>query len=450
MKKFFICFIAVVFLSAGLFAATVKPAETRPASKLDVVTVTKELSNSEYPSELEMGSISGTSIFVTDFASMPNMALFEYESPGVLGATERMSLMFIMSTDMGKLGVSVNKLPIAVVPGVPISDPNTTDALRDIFLMPPSNVLGLHYAGKQFGTQIGASLYYGTDKTSISQVNVAADNPDYINSDVQYLGAKVGAVISGLDLSLGLALADNITSIEDFYDATDWDYKIVFDSSIFVADLNARAKLFEEITAFASLYWANGSSKVIDTYNSFPSGDNVDETYNSTLYLRAGAGRDFRLADTLKMKVSLGLLAGGMKDAKEKSYEFAYPDDIEYGTYPQNSDSVLDFPLNIAIEGKINDTWAFNGGIKVMILSLLGTKNAANTAENHELIREFGGTDEFMIQPAVEGAVGLSGTIGDFKLDLYLNPSIFMDGLFIFNNASTATLNSGVAAYYTW
>ncbi len=427
MKKFIAFLVIACLFSGALLAAPAKAPATKPATKFAITTMTKEFSTAMYPGVLVPGSLSGTSVFVADYAYMPNAALFEYLYGATIG-------FLSMSSDFGKIGLSLS----------PVIQPD----LRDIDVSLPDDCIGLYWAGKTGDMPLGVSLQYGVENGSFSTDQFGTYNPDFENWTEQFVALRLGSVLGGVDLGLGVSLGTGYYEYEDWSSATSYNYKEIYDDSKLVVDLAARTKVPGGITAYAMLSWINGIERYTYLYDS--SSDYVEEEYNTKLSFKAGAGKDIHIGDSLKISVALGVEADGDADAKTKEWYVYYPQDIEYDYYDYDNESVFSIPLNVKVEGKINDNWSFSTGVRAVILEIEGEKEDVNTASQYEKIQRLRQWEYARVNPTLDYAFGLTGVIGDLKLDMFINPAIFITAPYFIGGSGAGALNTGVALSYIW
>lgn len=196
MKKFVIIAAVFCLLTGGVLAAPAAKKAEKP-SKLEITTITKEKSTADYPGVLVPGSLSGTSVFVSDYANFPNTALLEYINGSVWGIATT-------GTDFGQIGISLSPAPFSPLWGVAAAT--------------PVNVFGIQYGNKISGMALGASLLYGTNRNGSNLIDVSANGVfEYDTEDnaSQYIGGRIGANVAGIDLSAGLSF--NTLAFKNYY-----------------------------------------------------------------------------------------------------------------------------------------------------------------------------------------------------------------------------------------
>jgi len=433
MKKFVIIAAVFCLLMGNVMAAPAAKKIEKP-SKLEITTVTKEKSTADYPGVLVPGSLSGTSVFISDYANFPNAALLEYINGYVWGiATTR--------TDFGQIGISLNPVPYSPLWGVAAAT--------------PVNVFGIQYGNKINDMSVGGSLLYGTNRSEFSIVDTSLNDPyddyDMENTASQYIGGRIGANIAGIDLSAGLSLSNNIISGEAYVDGYTWNYWEQYDDSKVLLDLAARINLGNGFTTVATLAWLNGSDKYSwKSGDYYGQDDYTEETYNSKLTFQALIGKDIKAGETVTVRLATGFTADGDADAKYKYTDNLYPDNSYVDYFPYWNESSFEIPVFMAVEGKLNNSWSFSTGAKAVILSIIGEKDAENTDYYLEKIRLHRQNDYLNVAPAVEYSIGLSGVIGNLKMDMFVEPSILFDGPNFLSGLNSGNLNTGIAVSYNW
>lgn len=426
MKKFSVFLIVACLFSGALLAATAKVTANKPA-KFNITTMTNEYSAALYPGVLVPGSLSGTLLFMGDYAKMPNVALFEYVYGTEFGLVS-------LSTDLGQIGFSIIPIIEAEIWGIDVQTPD--------------NAIGIQWAGKLADLNVGLSLQYGSEADSYTRLELDAGSPDIDNEFSRYIGLRAGTSIGGIDLGLGLALAAYNNVVEDWNNAYSYGYKEIYDDSTLVVDLAARTKVMGDITAYAMLSWINGVEKYTELEDS--SDDWTEEYYNTKLGLKIGAGKDIRINESLKLSIALGAEADGDAVSRYKWWELYYPQAIYYAYSDAYNQSRLEIPLNVKVEGKINDNWNFTSGVRAVLLGIYGEKEDVNTAYYYEKIQRIQQWDYTEINPQLEYAFGLTGKIGDLKLDMFINPAIFITAPYFTGGAGAGSLNIGLAFSYNW
>lgn len=457
MKKFLICLLVLSLFSGMAFAATAVKASApaiKAETKLDITTVTKERSTADYPGVLVPGSLIGTSVFVSDYANFPNVALFEYVNSKRFGLVS-------LSTEYGQIGLSISPAPYSSLWAVnPIIgyDPITHDPITlDPIMLDPimlDNVVGIQYGNKISGMPVGVSLLYGNNRSDDQIVSVGNNNWwewDVTSSFVQYLSLRGGINISSMDLSLGAAFVNSSSEYDSWDDSDTWARWEQYDDSKLKADAALRMDLGDNFTGYAALAWTTGTENYRYKSGDFLGvEDYLDEIYNSKLSFEALVGKDIKAGESLIIRIATGVTADGDTSAKERHTDYRDPTENDVGYFSQYNESVFEIPLNVAVEGKLNDTWSFNTGVHAVLLSLRGKKDATNTDQYLEKIRESEKWNYAEVQPSLDYEIGLTGVIGDLKLDMFLNPGIFITGPYFLGGTGAGTLNAGIAFSYLW
>jgi hypothetical protein len=458
MKKIFLILCVIALFSASLFAATAaKPAaktETQPQAETGgITTVVEEFSQAQYPGVLSPGSLTGMQVFVQEISMLDNVAMYEYlgNSWGILG----------FKTDLGVVGLSASPAPMAAL------------NLTEISVTTPSNVLGLLYANKLGSIPVGATILYGTNRTNNKFVDVSSNTGDPDNTDTasQYLGVKAGAGLdigAGLDVSAGLTLVNNISNAEDYAPgSTIWLYDETRDDSKFLIDVAGRLSLGKGLSAVLQVALLNGSEVLKFKNNGMGPGSDFKLTYsNSKLGLSLMLGQTIQAGNTLVIKIASGCSLAGNASAK-MLYEDNFITGMKFvrsgATF---SDTTFTIPLNVAVEGKLNETWSINAGAGTVIFRTYGNTDTINGAppQGVPIPPPYGpltgaATEKWItvqsdstldVGSAISYGLGVTGRIGDLKLDLYLNPIILLTGPNFISGASSGNLANGVALTFDW
>jgi len=421
MKKFLVVLAVFALLASSAFSAT---------------TVTKEYSQSNYPGVLTLGSVSGTSTFVSDLGLLSNSAMLESIMGGVYA-------LVALNTDIGTIAVSAS--------------PDPSISLSGIGVTTPSNVLGLSWATKG-DMKIGASLLYGLNSQGWENKEPVtnAQNPDKTSSYNQYIGLKGGiGMKNGLDLALGLALANNGSFSKDLDNVTKANEGETEVSNMkFGVDASGRLDLGNGLRTVASAEFVMGS-EVTKSWTD-PGNDGTKDTNsvvtetNSRYGVSALIGKDIKANESLTVKIASGVSFDGTIDSVTLT-ENKVANTKAYTPNVINSDVDVSIPFNVAIEGKLNETWGINFGTSMTILStnMGAEKSKTDVTSNSYKDRETDGS--LSIDPGINFAIGTTGKIGDLTLDLYLNSDILANGPYFISGLTTGpVINYGVAICYNW
>ncbi|MCE5300578.1 MAG: hypothetical protein LLG37_06875 [Spirochaetia bacterium] len=443
MKKILAFAVSCMFFAGSAFAATAdKAPDKSTADTVELTTLTKSLSEADYPVVLDRGNIQGTGVFVGDYALMPNFILIERLS--FLDSTYAMGSVM---TDYGRFGLAMKPAPFDELMDIDV------DITHDFY------IYSGHYAGKIFGMGMGIQLDYGTYRKNYEckdPANFYASSASPVKSDesLQYMGVKLGTTIDvglPLDIAFGAALANEIDDEVYYYVYSSyWDYDYRMDNNKYIYNLDARADFGGGLSATAGLKWIKGGEK---EYYAYQWSEEYYNYENGRLAFDAYVGKAGKATEWLNVKTSLGLNIAG--DASAKHTYWYHDDEDEYIVYDSGSfyeDSVFSMPLNVAVEAKINENWKVNAGIKLTALLARNEKTIFNRDTSGWTWRpaDEDATSYLEINPGVEYTLGISGRIGPVILDLFVNPDILTDGPYMLTGNSIGDLNSGVAIHYEW
>jgi len=117
---------------------------------------------------------------------------------------------------------------------------------------------------------------------------------------------------------------------------------------------------------------------------------------------------------------------------------------VEYGYGIWDSDAdrstygYFSIPLNVAMQVKLNETWALNAGASADIVAFNNYAEKYNMAETGpEKIVDIYESSEFYLEPGMEYSLGFTGKIGDLTLDTYLNTDILTDGPYFISGSDS-------------
>ncbi|HDQ26340.1 MAG TPA: hypothetical protein ENN43_06320 [bacterium] len=399
-----------------------------------VDTVTKENAQAGYPAALKELSISTVDYFPALITKLGNVVAIEYVGT-YLG-------YIVLNTDIGTIGISSAPAQGVYVPGV---SPSLANGL-----------LGLSYGTELEGMAIGATLRYGAYSEGEKTKSPA---PDYDkvsyeeDSGYNTLGLNLGVSLAGdmpIDLGLGVSM------LNEYYNETDYDntsgdknYDYNEAANILGLALNARVGLDSWIIG-AMVNFATGDDKW--TYKeeaSYGTDDMIATTSNTSLMLGLGASYKIEATDSLTVLLGTGLAAMMNQEASYLFEDKTANTKIVGATKDSWTDIVV--PFNVAVEGKINETWSVNTGAGISVLALSSRSNKTNVDALFEK-EDFKETDtesSFTRDSGLSYAIGLRGKFGDVTFDWNINPNILISGPNFISGINTG-FSSNVAAQYAW
>jgi hypothetical protein len=424
MKKILAVLVVAVLFAGSAFAG--------------VTTVTKENSQAGYPGVLVPGSMTGTDTFVADLPLLSNIALFEY-----VGDAYGMTAI---KTDMGVFGLSLS--------------PNNSIYVNNIDVYNPGNNLGLLYSTDIEGMTIGAAILYGMNSGSYENKDVenVSKNPDKLTNFDQNLDLKAGVALKG-DLALDLAIGINLknASMEEINKYNDADKRKADEdkgeASKMAIDLAGRLNLGDGLSTVLGITLNSGSYKATEVSyaNDVDNTKTSDWAYTgsgSNLAVNALVGKDIKASSSLTIKMASGVNVRTDVRTKEVS-EDKIADEKYYTTWTW-SELYVDVPVNVAVEGKLNDTWTINSGVSSTILSTenrLSKWTDDNTEESYADRNLSGSMD---LDPNVSYAIGVTGVIGDLQLDLNIEPMMLLAGPNFLSGSNNWVTTGEIALLYKW
>jgi hypothetical protein len=436
MKKLVAMLLIAVLLAGSVFAAKAKEAPKTTTESIEITTITKELSEANYPGVLTTGSITGTDIFISDLSLFSNSALIENIGGIVYVASA-------LKTDLGEFALFTMPAIEPSLIGInlyPIND------LNDIF--------GLAYSTNIGDMPVGAMVQYGTERSNYESLELTGTPPQIESHAIQYLSARIGTSIKSgmpLDLSLGALFFNNIDTYE-YYTTTSpntWSETRIYDQSKLAIDLAARLGLGNGFTTFAQLSWLTGRN---DYHDSVPGNDTDSILDNSKLSLQALIGKDVKLGETLLLKAATGFNVTGDNNPVHYVTHNLLSGKAMYTAFTYDQSSSFTIPINVALEGKLNDTWSFNTGWNYTLLTLSGSSNGANIANNslNLKLRQYDATSSQFVDPSITWGIGTTAKIGDLRLDTYVKPDILTSGPYFLSRVTIASLTGGFSLLYNW
>jgi hypothetical protein len=436
MKKFLIMLSVIALIASSGFAS--------------VTTNTKELSEGSYPGELTKGSLSGTKFFIGDLSTLANTATLEYSYNSLTNSSAYFSPMgtVVLKTDLGILGI---------------------DAGPNVFFH--KDTIGLMYGTSLDSVNAGAKIDIGTNGYSYENKNLSSNDGyhtstfsgtgnyfDKENDSSSIFDLQLGAAMkNGFDLCLGIATNSSNNNLQELSNAAGVKTEDINNvGSSYLFNLSGRTVIGDGFTTVLTGYllksadenkhltFSNTGAKLTDT---------TEKNTNSYFGALILIGKDINPTDSLKIKLASGAI-------------FSYfPEDnhiridnmsgvTTYDTGSKSSNVGFSVPLNLAVEAKLNETWAINAGASVTFLStqnIISRNNALAAAENW---LDYSTNGTFDVASTMNYSLGVTGKMGDITLDAYLNPEILLFGP-NFISGSDLYKNSDVMAYsialgYSW
>jgi hypothetical protein len=427
MKKFLIVLAAVALFAVSSFAS--------------VISVTKEMSEANYPGVLAPGSLTGTNVFISDLTLLPNTVILELLPGGIYTAGA------FLKTDMGTMGLMVNPVP-SLLP-----------ALKGITVGLPTNVVDLSFAnGTDFGT-LGLGLMYGVDSTGYTKKNLqyATTTDDSNTSSIdQYIGLRLGLGNKGMDLGLGLTLRNEGDYTKMNYQNTNarLESERNVANAIFGIDLDGRMSLGNEYLFEGKLAYVTGSDYTTYKHTPDTAGAAVDVNTATTISngdfnFEARLGKDIKATKSLTIKMAAGL-TGNFSGLQTTLTEDKIAGTKTYNT-TSNAFYDINIPFNLAIEAKLNDTWSVNAGSSIPFVVMHNNTDKTSDDNTKNSFKDATTDGYFNLDPVATFAFGVTGVIGDLTMDLYMNPELLTTGPnFISGGTLSGGLNYGVALSYNW
>jgi hypothetical protein len=315
-----------------------------------------------------------------------------------------------------------------------------------------NDIFGLAYSTNIGDMPVGAMVKYGTERSNYESLELTGASPQIESHVNQYLSARIGTSIKSempLDLSLGVLFCNNIDTYDYYANPNTWSETQTYDQSKLGIDLAARLGLGNGFTTFAQLSWLTGK---VDFHDSLPGADTDTISENSNLSLQALIGKDVKLGETLLFKAATGFNVTGDNDPVNYVTHNLMSGKTMYVAFPYNQSSIFTIPINVALEGKLNDTWSFNTGWNYTLLTLSGSSHGANIANNslNLKLRQYDATSSQFVDPTINWGIGTTAKIGDLRLDTYINPDILTDGPYFLSHVTIVLLTGGFSLLYNW
>ena len=447
MKKFLIVLSVLGFFAISAFAS--------------ITSIAKEASEAGYPGLLTPGSVLGTDTFIGDISLLANSAEIDYingfaidDLDGNLpysNSFDGPSGIIVLKTNLGILGVSVKSAFDPYLNGVWGNNRNT---------------VGLMYGTASDSMNLGAKLTLGIQNggyTNKDLVNNAGYNYngngiyyDTIATSNSMIGIKLGAALKGgLDVSLGALMNNEFSNLKQNNhvangvvtdDETANQGKLSF-------DLTGRMPIGNGFTAVLGAILNTGTDiNAVKTYDN--AGILLTDSTNtgSNIYVQVNAllGKDIKASDSLTVKLATG--ATFYSDSRPKNvYKDNMPGGLTtYDTGTKWSELSVWIPLNVAVEGKLNDTWSINAGVSATLLGLKGTTYKSNASAASENWKDYETYGNLNVNPGLNYALGVTGKIGDITLDCWIDPVILIAGPNFLTGSSGNNLNNGISLGYSW
>jgi hypothetical protein len=172
----------------------------------------------------------------------------------------------------------------------------------------------------------------------------------------------------------------------------------------------------------------------------------------SNVYAQVNAliGKDIKATDSLTVKI-----ASGASFYMDQSPKTVTKNNMPAGTTAYDvgtkwSELQVNIPLNVAVEGKLNDTWGVNAGVSATLVTLRGRNTKNNAVAATEDWKDYFSQGWVSLNPALSYQIGVTGKIGDLTLDCWINPAILLNGPNFISGVNSGNLNTGVALGYNW
>jgi hypothetical protein len=225
------------------------------------------------------------------------------------------------------------------------------------------------------------------------------------------------------------------------------------EASKMAIDLAGRLNLGDGLSTVLGITLNSGSYKATEVSyaNDVDNTKTSDWAYTgsgSNLAVNALVGKDIKASSSLTIKMASGVNVRTDVRTKEVS-EDKIADEKYYTTWTW-SELYVDVPVNVAVEGKLNDTWTINSGVSSTILSTenrLSKWTDDNTEESYADRNLSGSMD---LDPNVSYAIGVTGVIGDLQLDLNIEPMMLLAGPNFLSGSNNWVTTGEIALLYKW
>jgi hypothetical protein len=403
-----------------------------------VGTETKLLSQAGLPAELTTDNIIISNTFINKIADFGQLAGLEY-----LGAAAAYT---VLNTGLGVIGISMSPT-MGMQTGIGGNYPNY--------------MFGLDWVADASGSGLGIGILIGMQNTNAGVVtkNTGYNNdPDSTYDNRALLGLKAGITLSGVDLGLGLNWLNNSTDWLNHYDPS---------GNISEEDLTSRGEMDINLGArmqMAEMLWVLKAAIDLggETDTTHIDGNNdgnfTDGTDTNTVATNSQSNIDVTLllGKIIKASESLKITIGTGVDFNtyatiQTTFENKNGGNTIYGPAQTEAYTYITVPLYVAVEGKLNETWRINGGVKVtpLYIDLFGYNDRANNTDK-TTGKNMYNTGDLNVASLVNFAVGVTGVIGDLQLDLDMNPGILLNGPDFISGNGPGSLAYTLAMIYSW
>jgi hypothetical protein len=301
---------------------------------------------------------------------------------------------------------------------------------------------------------VGASLAYGInthyyENKDLNGSNVQEDIEDYSN---QHFSIGLSAALKDIPLDLAVRARfenEKEKTVRFAGYSTDWRRDNIITRDLFSLNLVGRLGLGNGFLTAGNLTFDSGARK---THRLTDDPEDWEEGWtNSRIRFRALLGKEIKATETLKVKLAVAAVIRCAGSGKWYHKDNLYDWNSYAGDYNAFTRMEFNAPFNVAVEGRLNDTWSVSGGVSFKLLSAGSQTDMYNYAYYEDKLRDEEITSDFYFDPSydLEYAIGLTGHIGDVTLDLFLNPAILFYGP-NFISGSQMPMNSGIAVVYAW
>ncbi|MCE5300579.1 MAG: hypothetical protein LLG37_06880 [Spirochaetia bacterium] len=391
-----------------------------------LTTYTKEMAltaGSNLFGVLTPGSLSSVRYLATDLNLIGNAVDLEYSDGGA-------NVFASVITGMGIVGISIDD----------------------------ENVLNIAYSTTGDDMRLGGSLIVGWDGNSYENKQVVdnPNNPDRTTNNEMNMGAvfnidmpKAGMTFMGYlgvygeyDITRDFDNTANVLITSEDDAETDWTFMAV--ARLNPGGFNVIPVIGYMLDTSVDRDWADinmDGTLEIDTVT----------TYSSSYYLGGiFAGRDFNVTDIITVKGGAALIVTGRPGETTKT-EDRVADTLVYNG-SRSTGYYVNVPMYVGVEAKLNDTWSLYTSAGTEGLSMNGNTDQFNQEISSASFTDYQVNGDLSVTPNVYYAIGANMTVGDFKLDVCFDPSIFTSGTYAITGNSTDSndLVYRIAVSYGW
>ena len=343
--------------------------------------------------------------------------------------------------------------------------------LTSVGLDRPSNLFGAQYIHNLEGTAIGIGVLYGLDTDSYTNTDpetapfgTAGPNGD---ADETTFSESCIAILLGATLDVGMPLDVGVSVVlgsenDEYTDLNNADSDIdSFDSDIASSlgvGVAGRVIIDGSNIANLSVAFESATSERINQddndadgdFDSVGDVDTIDNQTDSGLGVTLLYGKILKATETLLVTIGAGVNYSSSKSTLTEHIDNNTSALDSFGPLNVYSNTNISIPLNFAVEGRLDETWAIRGGTSQNVVLYSSQLQEFNDDITDDSVEEAATSSSLNIDQSLNVAIGLQATVGDLVLEFDLNPMILIAGPDFLTGSAMGIWAWQVAVNYVW